>query len=179
MKKSRIAIILISIIAIIFIAAAYNDKSALKYLEEKDPLFVGQETFYSEPHEESQVYIYRNTEGVNVVLMKWRDVLGWKMTNIDKIKFNNGPSWRYIEIELNDNRVIPVVYGFIYDNPNNYRGLRLKNKVDNIDRSPHSNLMHRTEIRAWYHFLDEPSSEPKQFILLDWDSEESLYEDID
>jgi len=156
--------------------ASYNDKTALKYLQEKDALYVGQEISYSEPHEKSSIYIYRNTEGINVVLMRWRGIFGWEMNQIDKINFNDGPSWNYIEVEINSNRVVPLVYGFIYDDPNNYRWLRLINEADNIDRSPNSNLMHRTDIRSWYLFLDGPSLDPKQFILLDWDLGESIYD---
>lgn len=175
MKKRIIVLSVISLISIIFLVAVYNDKTALAYLKKQDPLYVGQETSYSDPHEESSIYIYRNKEGINVVLMRWRNILGWKMTQIDKISFNDGPSWNYIEIELNGNRVVPLVYGFINDDPNSYRGLRLINEIDNIDRSPYSNLSHRADVRGWYLILNEPSLDPKQFILLDGDSGESIY----
>ncbi|ABW19772.1 hypothetical protein [Alkaliphilus oremlandii] len=176
MKKGIIVILfLLSVVFITYRIADYNDISSLDYLKKKDLQYVGQEISYSIPHKNNKVQIYRNLEGINVVLLEWRNMLGWKMVEIDKMSFDSGPDWNYVEIELDNNTTISLVYGFFHDNINSYKSLRLINSTDNIDRSPGSNLSFKSGIRAWYLFHEGRSLDPKQFILLDRSSGESIY----
>ncbi|SCY18307.1 hypothetical protein [Alkaliphilus peptidifermentans] len=173
-KKSTISLLMAIALAVLVIANI-NDKTSLEYIKSLDDSYAGQEISYEHPDRNGVIQIYRNHEGINVVSLRRRSILGWKMTKMDQLKFNEGPDWRYIEIEVNKNHVIPLVYGFIKDDINSYTALQIINKKDNIERFPNSNLSFKTEIRGWYLFMDGQSQASSEFQLINFETGDTIY----
>lgn len=178
MRKYLTIVIILSILSLItlrIISETINSKSLLTKLSDKDPEYIeyviGIQDFSTIL---KKSFIYRSRTAIILAYAERDPFWGWQITEVDRLTFEEGPNYKYIDSDIDENTSISMIYGYYYENKENPRGLVLINEDEKFEQLVSSRSL--TDIRVWFYDFHslEPNS-PNSYILKDIDSKEKIY----